>query len=411
VKLLGARPPGESDDRSSREPTLSTADLGVAAAGDEGTAAGEVEDEEFGDGGHAAGADVTGKADSTEGDDDAVTATSDPPEPPPPGGVDALSRSIDDATGSSDVIETSEADEAEPESDDEPDPMPGWQSAPMTVSAEDDPDDRRPSSDEPDGVASSEPAPSDQNDGEEQQQLFGEVSGLFDRLRVDPPTPEPWMTSDDVDVMMNRRLTTTVVDVFDVRDRLLLPVGNRALRNIKRQLTEAQNLVLEEVRLDETGWEPDDDVVRTWVRADLAVLFAESFGAGHAAAEEMLGGKIPRPATPHFESATEFVEALSVELRQVLTEGRMAGQGGRQLGASLSRVFRAWRTDQSERRVRELSLTAYHQGVSRSLELGGAGDPIWVVSGRGCATCRAAKADPPASPPPAHPGCECTISA
>ena len=245
-----------------------------------------------------------------------------------------------------------------------------------------------------------------------QQQLFGEVAGLFDRLRVDPRSERTTdeRVPDDVESMVTRRLTASVVDPFEVRDRLLLPVGNRALRNLKRQLTEAQNVALEEIRLDESTWEPSVEAIRERVRADLVVLFAESFGAGHTAAEEILGGRVARPATPRDDVAEEFVATLTYELEQVVHEGRAAGQGARQLGASLSRVFRGWRTDQAERRVRDLSLDAYHQGLVRSLELGEMTDLEWKVAGRGCATCRAAGEERPEGLfPPAHPGCECTV--
>lgn len=253
---------------------------------------------------------------------------------------------------------------------------------------------------------------------DDQPRLFSDVAGLFDRLRVpgdgsaavDRPGSEP-PSEPAVDPVMERRLTPSIVEPFEVRDRLLLPVGNRALRNLKRQLTEAQNEALEEIRLDETGWQPSVEAIGARVRADLVVLYAESFGAGHAAAEEMMGGRVSRPATPRDQVASDFVDDLVRELSLVLTEGRHAGHGARQLGASLSRVFRGWRTDQAERRVRDLSLRAYHEGLSRSLELTDVTDLTWRVAGRGCATCRGAGEERPAGAlPPAHPGCECTLA-
>ncbi|MDH4116158.1 MAG: DivIVA domain-containing protein [Acidimicrobiia bacterium] len=247
----------------------------------------------------------------------------------------------------------------------------------------------------------------------EQPQLFKEVAPLFDKLRGDEPEPASPTASGRPSgpAAMERRLMATVVDPFEVRDRLLLPIGNRALRNLKRQLTEAQNVALEEVRLDDTTWEPTVDWIRNRVRADLVVLYAESFGAGHSAAEEMVGGRVPRPATPRDEVADDFAEDLVAELLQVISEGHHAGHGARQLGAALSRVFRGWRTDQSERRVRDLSLEAYHRGLVRSLQLSDEADLHWVVAGRGCATCRVAGEEMPAETlPPAHPGCECTVA-
>jgi hypothetical protein len=250
---------------------------------------------------------------------------------------------------------------------------------------------------------------------EGQGALFGDVAGIFARLRTDTvgrpiaDLAEPAPTESPGTGASVHRAGPT--DPFELRDRLLLPIGNRALRNLKRQLTEEQNAVLEELRLDEQGWLPSAEAIRDRVRADLVVLFAESYGAGHLAAEELLGGRISRPATPRVDLAEEFALGLSEEITEVVGDGRAAGQGARQLGASVSRVFRAWRTDHAERRVREVSLAAYHEGLVRSVELGD-GPPLrWIVSGRGCATCRASgEARPEETLPPAHSGCECTLA-
>ena len=51
-----------------------------------------------------------------------------------------------------------------------------------------------------------------------------------------------------------------VADPFALRERLLLPAQNRALRTVKRHLVEAQNRALEDLRLTD-GWEPDASIV------------------------------------------------------------------------------------------------------------------------------------------------------
>ena len=93
----------------------------------------------------------------------------------------------------------------------------------------------------------------------------------------------------------------TSLDPFELRQRLLLPVSNRALRNIKRQLTELQNDALEELRVSGGDWEPQPSTMEEQIRPDIVVLLAESFSMGHAAAEEMIGASFParprRPAT------------------------------------------------------------------------------------------------------------------
>ncbi len=198
-------------------------------------------------------------------------------------------------------------------------------------------------------------------------------------------------------------------DPFDMRDRLLLPIANRSLRNLKRQLTEETNISLEEVR-SKKKWKPDIDRLKSRVRADLVVLAAESFGAGYAAAEESLGERVTRPPTPKTEVVEEFADDLATAIQAALEEGREAGQGPQQLGATISRVFRAWRTDECERRVRTISFTAYHQGLASTLELAGK-QFAWVIAGKGCDKCRAASSvGDKTILPPLHPGCDCAIA-
>lgn len=239
-----------------------------------------------------------------------------------------------------------------------------------------------------------------------------EVSGLFARLREPSPgssvAPEPLVSPEPPPPTRH----TTRVDLAQIRERRLLPVTNRALRNLKRQLTEEANVALDQIRSTGGGWAPNPDEFSTHLKADMVVLYAEAHGAGHGAAEEMVGERLSRPPTPRFDATAEFVQALVKELDHVLEEGRAAGQAPQQLGSAVSRVFRAWRTDEAERRTRHLAITAYHQGlaaalssVERSLAL--------EVSGRGCATCRAV-AEEEVSPdhlPPFHSGCECVVGA
>jgi hypothetical protein len=211
--------------------------------------------------------------------------------------------------------------------------------------------------------------------------------------------------------VVERQLSAYQGDPFELKARLLLPVSNRALRNIKRQLTEAQNEALEELRLSDGEWEPDGPSLGARIRPDLVVLSAESFAAGHAAAMEMSGERFKRPSTPKTEPEVDWVAALLQDLHHSLVEGRKQGQGARQLGASVSRVFRAWRTDEAERRVAELASRRYHVGLSEVLISNGFAAE-WVVAGRGCTTCRTNAESVPGeweSLPPAHADCDCTL--
>ncbi|MEX2424256.1 MAG: DivIVA domain-containing protein [Acidimicrobiia bacterium] len=246
---------------------------------------------------------------------------------------------------------------------------------------------------------------------------FADVEGLFARLR-EPVSTEPAASSvshNGVEAHSSEpadpaapTIRTLDVDPFDVRDSLLLPISNRALRNVKRQLTEEQNAALERIRIDHTAWEPDAEALEASLKPDLVVLAAESFAAGHAAAESLTSQKLTRPGTPSQAIAGRIVAALTADLLRALEDGRAHDHGARQIAADVSRVFRAWRTDESERRIRHFAYMSYNRGLVESVpdDQG----THWVVAGRGCAVCRdLGGRDVVDDPPPAHEGCACTV--
>lgn len=280
------------------------------------------------------------------------------------------------------------------------------------------------------------------------QQSFDELVGLFDRLRHEPgavddraetspsqpaldpasqPATEPVLEPDPAETMEMTEMVEPAdaaleatpsppmrpvrgVDPFEIRDQLLLPVSNRALRNLKRQLAEEGNVSLEELHLEPDAWTPDTDEVVSKIRADLVVLHAESFGAGHGAAELLTGERMTRPPTPRIDVVSTFASDLVSDVEHALGEGRLAGQGALQLKATVARVFRAWRTDESERRMRALSVAAFNAGLAETLRMNEIDDVVWVVSGRGCADCRSMTEGSLGDRlPPAHDGCECTV--
>ncbi len=150
------------------------------------------------------------------------------------------------------------------------------------------------------------------------------------------------------------------------RDSRLLPITNRALRGTKKSITDLQNVALDHLRTDE-GWRPDPMVLTETLGADLIALWAESFAAGHSVAEEMTGSKLKRPPTPHSEAVDEIPTALTAALGRALDE---AGDSQRERQSAASRVFRVWRSDEAEQRIRELAIRAYEQGVERSVAAG-----------------------------------------
>ena len=244
---------------------------------------------------------------------------------------------------------------------------------------------------------------------------IADVDGLFARLR-EPVSSESSVSRNGAETTTPAASTpaaatptrTSDVDPFGVRDTLLLPITNRALRNVKRQLTEEQNAALERIRIDHTSWEPDAGALEASLKPDLVVLVAESFGAGHSAAESLTSDKLPRPTTPPESVAGRLVTALTTDLRRALEDGRAHDHGAREVAADVSRVFRAWRTDESERRIRHFAYASYNRGLAESVA--GEGRVRWVVAGRGCAECRdLGSRDFVEDPPPAHEGCGCTV--
>lgn len=193
------------------------------------------------------------------------------------------------------------------------------------------------------------------------------------------------------------------VDPFEIRDRLLLPITNEALRAVKRALTDAQNRTLEQIRLNAGEWRPDAAELEDLVHDDLVALSEEAALAGAEAATELgvSGASLPQGPAPAEPPALghDLARALSAAV-----EG--AGSGARERQAAASRVFRGWRTDEAERRLRLLAHSAYHYTLRTVLDQHQR-EWTWRAAGRLCATCRAAAEA--GELPPAHRDCNCTI--
>jgi hypothetical protein len=148
---------------------------------------------------------------------------------------------------------------------------------------------------------------------------------------------------------------------LELRDQLLLPITNRVLRDLKRQLTEAQNLALEQLRLSNEDWLPDAGELEERLHPDLIVLAQESFGAGHVGAAALAGLEATRPR-PQPGDLPDPTPQLASDLAAELAAASSGGSSG-----DVSRVYRHWRTDEVERRVRTHAIVAYHRGLRRAL--------------------------------------------
>lgn len=127
-----------------------------------------------------------------------------------------------------------------------------------------------------------------------------------------------------------------------------------------------QNIALDSLRTDD-GWRPDETKIAEVVQADIIGVWAESFAAGHTVAEEMTGSKLKRPPTPSSEASKEFGAALARAVAAALEE---AGEGQRERQTAASRVYRVWRADEAERRIRELAIHAFELAVEMSADVG-----------------------------------------
>jgi hypothetical protein len=118
--------------------------------------------------------------------------------------------------------------------------------------------------------------------------------------------------------------------------------------------------------------------------------------------------------------SAELVRRMAADLTGQLSAAltRVAGSGPREVSATVSRVFRAWRTDEAERWLRSVSRAAYHDALLGGLSVCGVDRVVGVVRGAPCAECPAGSGeawapggDPPAGTvlPPAHLDCACTI--
>ncbi len=248
-----------------------------------------------------------------------------------------------------------------------------------------------------------------------------DLAPLFAALRVPDPIPqealagesdegEPPASPHTVDVAAEDRAA------LELRDQLLLPITNRVLRDLKRQLTEAQNLALEQLRLSNDHWMPDTAELEARLHPDLIVLGQEAFGAGHVGAATLAGIEATRPR-PQMGDLPDPTPQLASDLAGALAE---ASSGGGQASSAVSRVYRQWRTDEVERRVRLHAIAAYHRGLRRALLEANPESALRVVpSGRIRPECAEAAAAGPfpamgAVPglgelPPIASDCGCTV--
>ncbi|MGB7858922.1 MAG: DivIVA domain-containing protein [Acidimicrobiia bacterium] len=260
-----------------------------------------------------------------------------------PGETVRIVRSEDEESDTFDIV-----DDREPEPDTEPEPEPDTEPEPEP--------DTEP---EPELVTPPEPELTTPAEDDDVGALFASLRGGGKAMSREPATPTE---SQAPTASVSQAAKSS--DWMDDRDARLLPITNRALRGIKKAITELQNIALDSLRTEDS-WRPDRDTIEEALHADLVGLWGESFAAGHAVAEEMTESKIKRPKTPPSE-AGEFVAALEESVTAALNR---AGAGQRERQSAASKTFRVWRTDEAERRIREIAIKGYELGIEASVHV------------------------------------------
>lgn len=232
--------------------------------------------------------------------------------------------------------------------------------------------------------------------------LFASLRSAGPEVAPEPRAPEPAAdesedvaTANQTEAPEPAPSTTAVpaaaVDPFEARDRHLLPITNRGLRSVKRDIIELQNRVLEELRVSKTDWAPENSMFGAAMGDEVGRLVREAFVSGHAAAAELTGtSETPQPrGTASVGKPTELAEALAASVAAAFERASAGSGGARKLSAAVSKVFRSWRTDEAERRLRHTARSAFQEGLVAGYATLGVGAVMAVAPGRPCGSCAA----------------------
>ena len=151
---------------------------------------------------------------------------------------------------------------------------------------------------------------------------------------------------------------------LEVYDRKLLPVANRALRAVKRRLIDVEKEQLKSLESSEGGWEPDVSELTHPLIHVVTVMEREAFERGLTSATELTGVRLPNPREQvEGQGIESFVTGLLEEVTKAVHDARSGGRPAGEVAKALSRVYRVWRTDEAERRLRFLAGRSYHRGL------------------------------------------------
>jgi hypothetical protein len=258
----------------------------------------------------------------------------------------------------------------------------------------------------------------------------GILSELFERLRSgahevatevaeSAPVDEPTETASE-EPMPTEPIPAefaSVSEAIDRRNRLLLPIHNDAMREVRRRLVDLQNEILDEIRVAKRKrWSPEPESIERPLAEALEPVVHDAAGAGAAAAAELTGGA----AAPVLEARTAgLIRAMAEDLFADLEGAVDRGVTGAALSEEAARVFRSWRNDVAQRWVHSITYAGYHDSLLAGLVTAGVTEVVGVRHGHVCGECPAASSatwDPAGPPPegtkipPAHLDCTCTVT-
>jgi hypothetical protein len=253
----------------------------------------------------------------------------------------------------------------------------------------------------------------------------GLLSELFDRLRSGPvrvtlpaADGDAAEESEDEPASAERVPAGPILDseAIDRRGRLLLPIHNEAVREVRRRLVDLQNEVLDDIRVAKRKrWSPELDSLQRPLAEALEPMVHGAAAAGATAAAELTGGA----ASPVLEARTaELIRAMSGALFADLEGVADRGAADAMLLEEAARVFRSWRNDVAPRWVQSITYAGYHDSLLAGLVAAGVTEVAGIRHGHLCAECPAASGETwdPAGPPPegtaippGHLDCTCTV--
>ncbi|MEX1209140.1 MAG: hypothetical protein WEE36_11180 [Acidimicrobiia bacterium] len=237
-----------------------------------------------------------------------------------------------------------------------------------------------------------------------------------------PPRGHERAPGDDVGTLFEALRTTAdhdpvrvPRDPIAVRDRLVLPVHNEGLRDVKRRIVDLQSEAIN--ALQRSGWAPDRDRIAGELAAALGTAIQKAGTAGASGAEAIAG--VSRVRSRPGPRPGELVGAMGQDLTGQLQEAVRSEGGPSEVAATVSRVFRAWRGDEAERWVRMVVFAAYHDSFLAAVSVGGWTEVEGRPSGRPCERCAGSdrlRWDPQTGAPegyfipPANLDCVCTVT-